>query len=485
MASPVGGQFIFGPPSGFPAVTPGINDGTDPIFPAPVSGNYNIEVFTAVPITAPGVAPPALDSGFQDEVIDPNGRLVPLGTGGALTGDVLELFGGNYALTDSVVSGSGQTTATIILGSGNQTVVGAPGDTLAGGSGTQILNALTQFSGGAETILGGSGATTVYGGPGDLVVAGAGSTYIDGTAGKMVIGVGSGGIDSIVGNAATNTISGASAGADTLFGGSAAVQVQGLGKGDIVSFGNQTGNASINATVGNIVATLGGGAATLFGGSGDFLTLGSVGQYLDGGAGAMTIKLGSGGVDSVFGTSVSGAGDTLTGGGASLNFNPQVGGGNDLLNLSGSSANATINAFSAGGTQLTSVGDTIMAGTGADSVWGGPGDRIGVGTSSTAGGTHTFDHSTTVAGAPVAFGTNDSVAGSSTAQVTVTNFQAGTDSLFYQNETSATNSSIVTGSTTTGGNTVLQLPDGTTMTIVGISTAELTLLNSLGALFKP
>jgi hypothetical protein len=335
------------------------------------------------------------------------------------------------------------------------------------------LNGVQQFSG-AETMIGGSGPTTIYGGPGDSVVAGSGNTYIDGTAGKMHIGVGSSGTDSIVGNVAKNTISGASAGADTLTGGAAAVKVQGLGLGDIISFSNQTGNATINATVGNIIATLVGGAATLYGGSGDFLTLGSVGQYLDGGAGKMTIKLGSAGVDSVFGTSVSGAGDTLTGAGASLNFNPQSGGGNDLLNLSGSSANATINAFSAGGTQLTSVGDTIMAGTGADSVWGGPGDRIGVGTSSTAGGTHDFEHSTTVASAAVAFGTNDTAAGSSTAQVSVTNFNTVTDTVFYASRsTSNVDATIVASAHSSGSNTIINLPDGTQMTFIGGINANL------------
>src|SRR5216684_1090565 len=150
MASPTGGQFIFGPPSGFSAVTLGLNNGST-ISPAPVSGNFNIEVFTAAGVTAL----PTLDSGFQAGVIDPGGTFAGPGF---LTGNTLTLFTGNYALTDSVVSGVGQTPDTIILGSGNQTVFGAPGDTLQGGSGTQVLNALTQFSGGAETVLGGSGA---------------------------------------------------------------------------------------------------------------------------------------------------------------------------------------------------------------------------------------------------------------------------------------------------------------------------------------
>jgi len=456
MASPTGGRFIIGPPAGFTSVTASINDGIDPVFPTPVSGNFNIEVFTAAGVTTL----PALDSGFQAGIIDPGGDLV---APGFLTGTTLRLFTGDYAVTDSV-TGATQTAADIILGSGSQTVTGGSGDTLQGGSGSQLL-------------IGGSGPTTVFGAPGDLVVAGAGSTYIDGTAGKMAIGVGSGRTDSIVGTFSINPVSGPATGPDTIFGGAAAVKIQGLGKGDLISFGDQTGDSTINATIGNIAATLGGGAATVFGGQGDTITLGSVGQYADGGAGNMTIQLGTAGVDSVFGSNVAGGGDTIIGGSATLSFNLQ-GGGGDLINLAGSSGNATINGFSAAGTQLASVNDTIMAGSGSDSVWGGPGDRIGVGTSTTAGGTHLFDHSTSIAGAAMSFGTNDSVADSSTAKVTVTNFNLGTDSLFYQNENAATNASIIATSTTTGGNTTFTLPDGTLMTLIGVAS-----INS--GMFKP
>src|SRR5260370_31646440 len=98
MASPTGGRFIIGPPTGFAAVTLGINDGTNPVFPTAVAGNFNTEVFTA-----PGVTTlPVLDSGFQAGITDPNGTVVAQGTGGALTGTTLRLFRGDYALTDSV-----------------------------------------------------------------------------------------------------------------------------------------------------------------------------------------------------------------------------------------------------------------------------------------------------------------------------------------------------------------------------------------------
>jgi len=155
--------------------------------------------------------------------------------------------------------------------------------------------------------------------------------------------------------------------------------------------------------------TLGSGAASVFGGVGDTIDLGSVGQYADGGAGKLTIKLGTAGVDSVFGSSVaSGVIRSLAAPGQS-GFQPAGWRRGDLIDLSNSSGTAVINAFSAGSTQLSAVNDTIMAGTGSDSVWGGPGDRIGVGNSATAGGTHLFTHATTIPGASIGFGTNDAV----------------------------------------------------------------------------
>src|SRR5713101_1294389 len=125
MASPTGGRFIFGPPAGFSSTTLGINNGTS-VFPAPVAGSFNIEVFTAAGVTTL----PALDSGFQAGIIDPNGTLV---APGVLTGTTLRLFTGDYAVTDSVTGNAAQGAATIILGSGNQRIVGAPGDTVQGG----------------------------------------------------------------------------------------------------------------------------------------------------------------------------------------------------------------------------------------------------------------------------------------------------------------------------------------------------------------
>jgi len=78
-----------------------------------------------------------------------------------------------------------------------------------------------------------------------------------------------------------------------------------------------------------------------------------------------------------------------------------------------------------------------------------------VGTSSTPR-THLFDHSTSIAGAAMAFGTNDSVASSSSAQVDVTNFaQARTP---FLSEREQRNQQPILATTTTGGNTTFTLP---------------------------
>jgi hypothetical protein len=216
---------------------------------------------------------------------------------------------------------------------------------------------------------------------------------------------------------------------------------------------------------------------------------------VNGAAGGMTINLGTAGNVTVGGSAVAGSGDTIVGtGSGSFVYNPgdtsplSVSGG-DFINLSGSTGNATINAFGNGATlpsaqvDYTKVSDTIMSGNGSDSVWGGAGDRIGVGSVAGAAGAHLWDHSTTVAGASVLFGTFDATTSSkATAQVTVTNFQSATDGIFYQNESSATTASIVSAqqATVVGGqaSTVITLPDGTTMTLVGVGSVN-------AAMFKP
>ena len=366
---PTGGRFLIGPASGsgLSAGTIGINDGTDPTFPQPVSGNLNTEIFTALPL---GMLP-GLDPGFQAGIID---NAAYITSAGYLTGTQLQLFGGDYLLVDAATGDN--TPAEIMLGSGSQQAAGAPGDTLVGGSGN----------------------------------------------------------------------------------------------------------------------------ATLYGAAGDSIAFGSVGQYADGTRGSMTIALGTGGVDSIVGSTVAGGGDTITGGAAALDYN--VGSGGDLLDLAGSTGNSTINAF------LTGGNDTVATGLGAYSVWGGDGDRIAVGDGPTVGGVDLWGHSTTVSGAAIGFGTNDSVVattydtvggafsinsslpGASAAQVTLGggagNFDPARDYLFYPNETPSTDAAIVaTAQSADGGaSSVIALPDGTVMRLTGITQAQLQSALLTGTLFS-
>ena len=361
----------------------------------------------------------------------------------------------------------------------------------------QTNNATVNATAGTIAATFGSGNATIYGGVNDAIALGSGNQYVDGTLGSVNIQAGSGnGFDIIIGSIAKA----AGAGADTIFGGSAQVQIQALGKGDIVNFANQTGNTTINALAGNDSITLGAGAASVYAGAGDTIALGSVGQYVDasagisippGSAGAL-IRLGSGGTDNIIGSGSPGVGATIVGNGAAnLNYNPAAGG--DLVDLTGSTGSSTVNGV---GADTGPVNDTIIAGNGGTSVFGGEGDRIGVGFG--ASGTDLFTHATTINGAAMGFGSDNSaaaakygnsagavtiaggIAGTSTAKVTVTGFSesGGTpaDYIFYRNETPVTTAAVVATASevNVGGvdSTQITLPDGTMMTLVGVPTAD-------------
>jgi hypothetical protein len=395
---------------------------------------------------------------------------------GFLTGTDLRLGTGSFLAVDSITGTDAQSPSRITLGSGSQTVVGARFDTLVGGSGPQILSALV----GNETVVGGVGDASVWGGAADSIVAGSGGNQqivVTGAATTVVAGLGD-----------SATISAAAQ--DTILSLPAANQfvVIAAGVHDVIDL---TGN---------------GGLAGVIGAAGDTITGGGGATNVEGAAGGMLIQVGAAGVTNVSGsgTSVAGA-NTVLGGAGNLDFNPSLpAGGGDLIDLSGSTGSATINAFSFGASRSVAH-DTILAGNIADSVFGGDGDRIGTGSGSVVGGSHQWLHADTVAGAVVGFGSNDTVAstaydtvagsatrgtaaGTSSAQVTIGGFSSGGDFLFYQNESAATNGAIVATAqaTTLAGTpaTMLTLPDGTVMTLVGVSQAQLTAALGAGRLFR-
>ena len=451
MASPTGGQFVFAVDQSGTIVAAGlgINNGTS-FTPGTPAAPVNIEVFTAPGLTTI----PALDSGFTDGALDAGGSIV----NNFLTGTHLVLGTGNYIVDDSVTGSSAQSGALIQLGSGNQNVIGAVGDTLEGGTGLQVLNGLI---GGGQTIVGGSNTDSIWGGSNDSIIGGTGI----GT--QIAVGVG-------------NTVVGGAGGSESISGAGSETVRANAGNANLGV--NAGGNSSVDLSANH-------GNSFIIGASGSTITGGSGTTAIDGSLGGMGITL-AGGANNVSGTA--GGGDTITGTGSStLNFNIGTGVG-DMIDLSASSGNATVNAFAlfTGGQHDSAlVNDTIIASNGADSVWGGNGDVIGVGATNPSG-TGLFDHSTSVVGAEMRFGTFDSVAGSSTATDTVTGFSTlagANDSLFYQNETAGGNTAILTSAvdSVSAGGAVVTLPDGSVLTLVGVSVAELTLLNTGGVLFKP
>ena len=471
------------------------------------AGNYTITSGTGTTITGAGSAANVDIIGSKGDLINLTGLTGNASLTGANGGDTL--IGGNGtnlfigATGDSIV-GAG-TSQIIALASGETIVAGAAGAETVNSGGGNVMkanagNATLAIAPGKGDIINLTGNTgsvginaTVNGATNATITAGSGSTTLIGAAGDSLIG-GSGGTEQVLANLATGiSVVVGSGGAET------------IASGGGNTFTALAGNASALIAGGakdKINLTGNTGAETLILGAGSVVTVGNGPVQVAGEAGTSTIVLSATGNSTLTGAAIgtTGSGDSITAtgsGGLIFNLgNPGVGGintGRDYIDLSKSSGSNVLNAFSNGATlpsstvEYTTVNDTIVAGTGSNSVFGGPGDSIGVGTSTSAGGSHLWDHSTSIAGASMKFGTDDSVASSSSASVTVTNFQAGTDLLFYQNENKSTSDNIVAVSspTTVGGqaSVLLHLPDGTSMTLVGVTQASINTANLGGKLF--
>ena len=152
MALPTGGRWIFSvdTTSGFSGLVLGLNNGVAPVFPTPQGGAFNIEVFTNATVSGQAGIPNP-ETGFQSSIADAGGTL----DNGFLTGTTLRLGSGNFLAVNRIPSHRRKAPPNIILGAGNQTVVGATFDTLIGGQApapAQILSALL----GNQTVVGGA-----------------------------------------------------------------------------------------------------------------------------------------------------------------------------------------------------------------------------------------------------------------------------------------------------------------------------------------
>ncbi len=300
-------------------------------------------------------------------------------------------------------------TAPHLIGTGTKQTLTGRRLTLFGGA-YKVTDTNT-VTGSAARITAGKGNQTVVGAAHDTLIGGTGTQSIVGSAGRELI----------IGGRRTYTVRG--------------------GVHDTIK-GN-TGATSI--TAGHIIATA----------SVELIQIGKAGKY----------------------TISAGASDTITSATGSGNATITAGTSN-RINLNGNTGTVSV---------VGKQNDTIIAGRGNETIRGIAGDRIGVGSGATVGGNLRFIHSSSTLTGGVHFGTNDTVnsatydtvttgvatrsnaPGSSFANVTVTNFKVGTDSLFYHGETSTLNHDIVVTSRTFHGNTTFTLPDGTVMTLIGVS----------------
>jgi len=317
--------------------------------------------------------------------------------------------------------------ATIAAGLGLSDIIGGGGPLQVTAS--AFAGATLCFLGGAgtATVSGGGGQETIQGGTGALTVhGGTGAQTIRGGAGPQVIYGGSGGqeIDGGANPAGTQQVfaaQGNGAGAQTVFGGAGAQTVWG-GGGALVVVGGS----------GQQQVVLGDGPATIWAGN-------APGEYYAGSHGG-DLLVASGHnqtlVGSIHGDTVSAAGwgDVLVGG---------AGSGETLSVWRG--GNAMIWTGAGDNTALVASGDnTVAGGTGHATIWA---QSTGLVTGMTGSG-------------PLDWVFADAVSGGGT----ISDFRPGTDRILLQGAGSVTDRVHVIG-----GQTVITLGDGATVTLAGVT----------------
>jgi hypothetical protein len=383
---------------------------------------------------------------------------------GAGTG--LIVFGkDNISVFGPPVSGDpatlGTPDGTISLLAGNLTAVAHSSSTIStGGVGNATINTFLNPAG--QLVELGSGAAAVFAGGGDTITGGAGSglvLFTDGTTStNMTVSGGPLPLNPLTIDNAFGTL--------TLNVGGLSMVGQG---GDTVSAGDVS-KVTLNALAGGGLNQLGTGDATVFAGNG---------ATVEAGAGSGLIVFATGGSATVSGEFV-GTNFTVASG-ATGAF-----GGAESAHIVGKGGDDTI--FVGAGNQTVNAidGSTVQAGFGSDTVFGGDGALIGIGNS--AGPDVFVDGdqlwlNSTLSGGSVGFGTFQApIATVSAAEVTVGTVVEGTtsegfdttnDFLFYQGQNPATTTAIVAAQkdVDVGGvqSTQFVLPDGTTMTLVGVT----------------
>ncbi len=327
------------------------------------------------------------------------------------TGGGLHLAGGGQGI--SVVSET-DLTFTNITASGTAT------DSIVAGGGTNYITTSESAGLGFYNVQTGSGNDSIgiFNGNGTVNAGTGNNTIVLGggaTGGSSIVF--SEGYDSIVGSTVPGGQLG-SGGTDTVDIGSGTTTIN-PGSSNFVIYGNDGGPVWLQqGGSGSDTVQVGDGGGTVFGGSG-----GS--NYLIGGTttvpGATTELHGAAAGDQLYAT---GSGNVLLVGGA----------GNETISAAGGTSPINGAALAA-----STGNDTLVAGTGADSLTGGD-------------GADTFRF------------INGQAGGSDT----ITGF-SGSDTVSLNGYSYASASAVLSNAVAIGGNTILTLTDGTTVTFAGTS----------------
>src|SRR6266550_1717638 len=466
---------------------------TGSTLPAPMPGQFNLELFN----NGTGTGSVATASGYQGvALVTADGRTV-------------SLLHGDYGLVDSGANGGNNL---IFLGDGSESIGGAVGDTILGGSGAnQFLDghlghqSITGGTAGNEmiwgaatdTVRGGSGGNeTIAGVPGETTFGSSGANvFINATGGNQSVLGGSAGNDSVW-TAAGDTIHGG--GNNATVGGVAGVTMVG-GTGGNQFFDASQGHQSVLGGSGGNETIWGALTDTITGGNGGNETIGGVsGETILGGSGANILVAAMKGNMSVVGGSAgnmtvwAGAGDTIRGGSdnetiGGVQNDTVIGGngGNQFIDgsqghqsiLGGTGGNETIWGAATDTITGGSAGNETIGGVAGESVTGGAANTVidaragsqwialGGGNSTVSGGAHdTILGSSGSGSAHIAFaGGNETLwdNGSTTSgHDSVTNFsQAVGDRVSLATATDTVSAVLASATSDLGGNVVLHLQD--------------------------
>jgi ELWxxDGT repeat protein len=416
-----------------------------------VAGNVSslsatLEVQVAADDSYAIVSPPTPSGETTTRDYDPTGQFTAVSTVNG-SGQLLESVSTTQAVLE-IYDAAGNLIGTVTQPSSSPatqpsfTTQGLPlaASTTSGPVGSQI-DLLAE-----SNVITSAGNDTISAGPGaDTIMATGPSTSVAGGSGTLLF----------IAQGGASTVSGGS-GSATVFGGTG---------GGVVA-GGSAGRNILVAVSGNTTLLGGGSDDTVVGGGGSALLALQPGGVGFGGAGT---------------TTVFGGGDTLVGGGGS---NVMVGDGDGGDTMFGGSGQSTMFAGSGDATMVGGSGRTVMvAGPGTDLLVGGPGAVTAFGGSgsdvffATGGGGTDISAGTGPAEVVLGAGATTVTGGSGPDLYDVTNgvsdggidviagFKVGTDHLrLFGYGPAAPQFS--------GGNAVISLSDGTTITLLGISSLE-------------